>query len=558
MQTIMKIIKATLLFFAGFFFFFSWNIIDHVPPWNAFYSEALAVAALILALVFFIIQGKRLALSKYHLIFLAIFIVQGILQYATQKIYFNSTYLLYFYYLLIVYLSLELGRFIQEVGAQKKILYLVLITALGSAFFALVDWIGLGRTGIFQFLIASSEMTFRARGNIMQPNHLAVMCCIGLVATVILLKDKKITAPLYLFLIFLSFITGITASRAGLLILLCLVPIAYCLFEKEFNKKAAGLFLLAFVLCSATMYAAPFIYEGLLLGDASGGSLADRGVDSPRKIMWYQALLAVIERPWFGYGWRQVAASQLQVAHLYPGREATIYYHNIVIDALIENGIIFCLIGLLFLFFVLRKLEFRKNIFWILIPAPIFLQSFLEFPFSYTYFIVVFFVFFRISYTNERVSKNDYNGMFSYGLTFGVIAFSVLLWLDYQKCETMYVSTRLQYNGIAPSGNIVKAPKVFVLDDLAKLSALSTYDKTDYTQKDLLELQYLTARFPSGHLNYYYIKALAYFKQYNQAQTRYLAVLSSAEKTRVDFINYKIERDPALAFIERREKAIQQ
>ena len=130
---------------------------------------------------------------------------------------------------------------------------------------------------------------------------------------------------------------------------------------------------------------------------------------------------------------------------------------------------------------------------------------------------------------------------------FGLI--SVFIFLDYIKCEKTFISTRLRANGIVTNQANTKIPNVFILDDLALLSAIHSLDKNEYTQNDLEKLKYLSARFPYILIKGYYIKALIQFEDTEHAKIIYKGIMNCYGENAKNYLNSFIDANPSLHVI---------
>lgn len=551
----MQIIKLFLLISSGLAFLLSWTNINHLPPWNGFYSEAFAVVSLFLILIIYVIEGFQIKIKSLGITFIAIFCLHALFQYTSKRIFFFSTSALYAYYLAFIAITFQLGQFIQKKGDQQLVAYAIFATSLVSAFLALADWLGIGNEGVLKWLIDSQQLSFRAQGNIMHPNHLGTLCMMGLATTVIIWQHKNwhwITAIPATVLI--SCVAGLTASRTTLLSMTLIIFATYFLSKREDRNRSLTIMATAFFALASTLIFSRSFYELILLGAPHEVSMSviDRGATSAgRTALWAQAIAAIKLQPWFGFGWRQIAASQILVAHEYPGIYATIYYHNFFLDFIVENGIIFSIIYTILLLIWIRQHKLSKHKEYLLIALTLITPSLTEYQFSYTYILlpVVLCMSFaiepRILITEDNTRKDlntIYQGLFYLIFVF----FSCLVFLDYINCEKIFVSSRLKANGIISTTNDQEHQKAFVLDDLYLLSNVFYFNKEVYSRDDLQKLQYLSARFPYILVKLYYIKALVQFHELERAKEIYRGVMNCYSDNAKEYLNSMIDNSPSL------------
>lgn len=548
----MQIIKLILIIISGLAFLLSWTNINHLPPWNGFYSEAFAVASLCLLLIIYITEGFRLKIKKLSIIFIIVFCVHAFFQYASKKIFFLSTAALYAYYLIFIVITFQLGQFIQKKGDQQLIAYAIFLTSLISAFLALADWLGIGNYGILKWLIDTQQLSFRAQGNIMHPNHLGTLCMMGLATTVIIWQHKNwhwITAIPATVLI--SCVAGLTASRTTLLSMTLIIFATYFLSKREDRNRSLTIMATAFFALASTLIFSRSFYELILLGAPHEVSMSviDRGATSAgRTALWAQAIAAIKLQPWFGFGWRQIAASQILVAHEHPGIYATIYYHNFFLDFIVENGIIFSIIYAAIFVLWAKQYQLGSHKEYLLVALSLITPSLTEYQYSYAYVLlpVILCMAFAVTprkYTAENNINTSLTAIYQRLSYLFFALFSSLIFLDYINCEKLFISSRLKENGII---TLKQDRKVFILDDLALLSNVFQFNKNTYSRDDLQKLQYLSARFPYILIKLYYIKALVHFNELDRAKEVYRGVMNCYSDNAKKYLNSMIDNSPSL------------
>lgn len=534
-------------------FLASWNNINHLPPWNGFYSEAFAVASLIFLLVYYISKGQKLSIGINFLVFFALFTAHALFLYLSKRIFFISSSVLYGYYALFLALVFHLGQIIQKEQHENVIIYVIFLTSFFSAFFALAEWLGLGQYGIFSWLIDSHRFSFKAFGNIMQPNHLGTFCIMGLGAVVIIWNRQNwhwISAIPSMAI--LSTVTALTASRAALLNIILIAGTTYLFTDKTKRKQTlilAALFVSFFAF--ANFFAKNF-YETLLLGSTHGISLTDRGTNSAgRFALWAQAIQSIKLDPWLGFGWRQIPAAQISVAHHHPGIYPTIYYHNFFLDLLVENGIIFSFLYAAVFYYWIKKYRFNKNKDFFSIAAALIIPSLTEYQFAYTYLLFPAVLCLSIalkkedsSQAQEAITKKYMHPQHIIISIF--IVTSIIIFIDYIKCEKDFVSSRLRANGVSTELENTTSPKSFILDDLALLSNITSFDKQHYSSEELRKLKYLSARFPYIIIKEYYIRALVQFNEIDEARKLYKGVMNCYGENAKTHLNKVIESNRSL------------
>ncbi|MFV0600841.1 MAG: O-antigen ligase family protein [Brachymonas sp.] len=390
----------------------------------------------------------------------------------------------------------------------------------------------------------------------MQPNHLGTLCTMGLGAAIIIWSRNNWSwLSGIIGVILLTLIAGLTGSRSTLLNIIIFAGASYFFIDAKNHKIIFLYTLTSLAIFTLTIFFAKNFYDALLLSNSNNISIIDRGTSSAgRTALWAQAIQAIKLEPWTGFGWRQIPASQILVSHIYPGIYATIYYHNFFLDLLVENGIIFSLCYLILFFLWIKQFKLSKNKIFLLIPLALIIPSLTEYQFSYTYLLLPAVLCLSIAIEPRQSHKADYYSNTKINLSqhiapivFGIL--SIFIFIDYIKCEGTFISTRLKANGIASHQANIKAPNVFILDDLALLSAIYSLDKNEYTQNDLEKLKYLSARFPYIVIKGYYIKALIQLKDTEHAKIIYKGVMNCYGENAKNYLNSFINANPSLHVI---------
>jgi Virulence factor membrane-bound polymerase, C-terminal/O-Antigen ligase len=111
-----------------------------------------------------------------------------------------------------------------------------------------------------------------------------------------------------------------------------------------------------------------------------------------RLLVWPQLIGAVLQRPWFGWGLREVSEAHNAVLHAYTSGEAFSYAHNIVLDLAVGMGIPLTVIAMLVaaIWTYRRVLAAKTLLAWycLALILPMAVHSMLEFPFAYAYFLL--------------------------------------------------------------------------------------------------------------------------------------------------------------------------
>ena len=209
--------------------------------------------------------------------------------------------------------------------------------ALASVWLALYQWQQLDYLGLFVNDAGSGGRPF---ANFNQPNHLATLLVLGLLAAALVYDSAKIGGATALALIVLiAFALATTQSRAALL---AVAVSAVCLIGKR-HSLCRRLAPRHVVIGALVVLAMPPVWEVVnsLVGQVSARDAVDVAAASTRRIVhWSSMIDAALRHPWVGYGWNQSVLAQFVVAPDHaPSFEVFAYAHNILIDLIIWNGL---------------------------------------------------------------------------------------------------------------------------------------------------------------------------------------------------------------------------
>lgn len=383
-----------LILFSAFLFVFSILNPIHFNPWPSFLSEIICYISFLLLLIFNLIEK----ISKKILIIFSFSLIP-IVQFFFGKVYYFSIAFLSFLYITSFGLMVLVGYNLSiHQNYQKKkslmvyVSYLYIFICLCSSVIAIIQWLNLS----YNTQYIAAMVGNRPFANLAQPNHLATLLSMGGIGCFYLYEKKQLNNYfLTTFILFFIFVVALTQSRTTwifLLVLIIVIVYKRKIINFRLNNNLIVMWSCIYVLCVLTI---PFLSEFLssYFNIIKTTDVIERATTGYLRFeIWSQSVRAIIEKPWFGYGWNQTSAAQYAVLERYSGREWFSSAHNIVLDIIIWNGVI--LGGLITLYFSLtylicliknRKIE---TVFASLMILPILIHSFLEYPFKYVYFLL--------------------------------------------------------------------------------------------------------------------------------------------------------------------------
>lgn len=391
MKAIPYILSAILLLFA-------WLLPIHKMPWTTFGSEVLTfLSALVLLSVFI---NKDIKIPKPQLFVLPVLVIPLIQWGFGEILYFSNAllcvaYIAMFWLMVVVGYNLAVGEKGQREQVFKIFCLVVLFGAILSSLMAIGQWLGLSEYFRPWLNVLRGD---RPYANFAQPNNLATFICMGLFAC-LYFYEKKVLPSLVLIPVTFIFLFTIALTQSRTAWVVCIFTLVY-LTIKQFgqNKRFGftklltwvGVFIaLIFCLPMFNQWLASFASQDItqtatVVQRASSGYL--------RLDMWNQALIAIAQQPWFGYGWNQTGMAQIAAFDLYPSHEWYKTAHNVILDLLIWNGIpigaMIILYVVCWLFWLNRGVKEPVSIAASLMVCAILIHALLEYPIHYAYFLL--------------------------------------------------------------------------------------------------------------------------------------------------------------------------
>ncbi|RZG88399.1 O-antigen ligase family protein [Acinetobacter sp. WCHAc060033] len=390
--------KAIPYIFSAIFLLLAWLLPIHKIPWTTFGSELLTFLSAIALLSAFI--NKDLKIPRPQIVALPI-LIMPLIQFTFGQILYLSNALLCTAYIAMFWLMVSVGYNLAtgEKGQREqvfKIFCVVVFTgATLSSVIAIFQWLGLQPyLSPFANVLSSS----RPYANFAQPNNLATFICMGVFAC-LYFYEKRILPSLVLIpatFIFL-FTIALTQSRTAWVV--CLFTLIY-LSIKQFGKSKRLSFpkLLAWVTVFIIIISCLPILNQLIASATEHqvmqtASVVERASSGYLRLdMWNQALIAIGQHPWFGYGWNQTGMAQIAAFDLYPSHEWYKTAHNVILDLLIWNGVpiggLIILYVVCWLYWLNKGIREPVSIAASLMVCAILIHALLEYPIHYAYFLL--------------------------------------------------------------------------------------------------------------------------------------------------------------------------
>lgn len=385
-----RLLPAVLMLLLTFLTALAWLLPNHNQPWTTFQSESwLAIIFLIVACIVLLRQpvGIEMPTASVVAVLMALlpwgqFLLGGIHSFGTAWI--NSIYLLGFALAIIVGWNWER----RSPGEAMDFLFLA-ITMAGVISVALQVCQFMRIDGLDIWVLNGGQGRFSA--NLNQPNMLASLLLLGVIGVAWAYANAKLGVTVAVLLVmWLLFGVQLTESRTAWLNMLAIL-IGFAVFWRTPRPKYFRLVLVGLAVYAVLVHFSIPVLSELFRSQET----ASRGLyDAYRVAIWRESADLLIQRPYFGYGWGQVQEAYLFAERLPDFGGALSHSHNIFIQLLLNNGVLFG--GLILVFFAGLFWQFLRNIwvpnfifpffaFWIL-----FVHAQLELPLHYAYFLLPF------------------------------------------------------------------------------------------------------------------------------------------------------------------------
>lgn len=240
-------------------------------------------------------------------------------------------------------LLLHLGMQLQNadrIQLLRAVLWGLLVAGVLNALVAIIQ-VGCNPDGD-TFWLTSSPLAGRAIGNMRQPNHLAALLCLAMLAWMGL-QEGQVPGPLFHRVLagglLALLVAGVvlSASRMGLYILL---PLLLVWGAADRSLPRATRLIWAASIVSAALLTALMVWA---LGSSAGhqdviGRLGEGTASPSRMALWRNALELASAHPWFGVGWGQFNFAWTLTP--FDNRRGVIveHCHNLFLQLIVELG----------------------------------------------------------------------------------------------------------------------------------------------------------------------------------------------------------------------------
>ena len=466
----------------------SWLQPMHILPWMSWHSEVLAFAAIAwffsIELVAQFKSRRTIVVVPQSAIAPLALALLVMIQWAAGLVQYFGDALILCIYLACSAMALAVGhawgqRSAQTQGDQdalsllRQLAIVVLIGALASVVIALVQVFNVWNEADW---ISRLDGFRRPGSNLGQPNNFATFLLMGIASLAYLLEARRVSATLaYFLLVLLTLGLAMSESRTGLLS--AAVMTAWWFSKRRLFPSTGSAALVATAWISLLFFV--WAWPLFITYSQHGGGLTQIDLSAGgRLVAWPQLLEAVMQRPWFGWGLREVSQAHNAVLDHYPRGEPFTYAHNLVLDLAVGLGlpqtVMMC--GLLAYWTWSRLKSVASSLTWfcVALAIPLAVHSMLEFPFAYIYFLAPALL--VIGVLEAKVAPNSIMRLNTWLVAIGTaVLFVVMIWstVEYVAAEEDFRIARFEALRIGETQGQYSRPKAQLLTQLDAMSTAS-------------------------------------------------------------------------------------
>ncbi len=466
----------------------TWLLPNHFPPWSTFHSDAW-MAFVSVGGAFAVLLRGRFSLQWHGLASLALVLIFvpwlqfsfDLLPFAGQA-WITSAYLLGFLGAMLMGSSWEEATPLQLAHALMAAVCIASAVSVGLQFYT---WLGLRGVDSDLMNIWSIELDGqRPYANLGQPNQLATLLAWGLAACLWFHATGKLSGVVVA-LIAAFLLTGLalTQSRTGWLIATTLTLGTWYWRRIWASRRLPWVSLALYLFFLACPFILGALHESLLLGQDQNYARYQQ-IDGLRLAAWRVFATAILERPWFGYGWTEITGAQVAVSALTePLHSRFAHSHNLFLDLLVWNGIplglVICIAMIGWFWTRFRAIRHPQDAAVFMLLVAVGIHAMLELPLHHAYFLLPAGM--AIGILDKRLAMRPVfvTTRWLAGIPWGVGAVVLgLVISDYLRVEASYNAVRFEQAriGVAKTG-IGGPPEVVLLTQMRELVNLGRFKR---------------------------------------------------------------------------------
>lgn len=386
---------------ASIFIALVWLLPNHQLPWFSFHHEM--AMALVVALMAIVIgwQTRWLVIVPSVAIGILMLALIPFVHYAGGLITKHGLAVTGSLYLFVFFVALVIGC--SSHAAKSNVFWRLIFSAIALAALLnvavqLIQWRGLYDSNFLSFVgfwASWAADSHRPSGNLLQPNQLATLLVWGAISLLWLNYAKQVRWWLTLIALMpLAFGMVLTQSRAGILELLLLLPLAIWVLPPGGRRRT-----ILVISCIALAVIIGVAWMPALMNAWIGEEVfrpRAMGMAQDRLAVFKIFAYALIQSPWVGYGFGNLGSAFLAAAVEHPewyfGGFA-LHSHNLFLDYLLWFGLPLggaLVVASVWIFAraVSQARKIEGGFFYLAMVSAVAVHSMVELPHQYLYFLV--------------------------------------------------------------------------------------------------------------------------------------------------------------------------
>lgn len=356
-----------------------------------------------------------------------------------------------------------------EPGAAARFVFFAFaLASMASMGIMLVQWLDVASSSIWFSRLPGNG---RVVGNLNQPNNAATLLVWGLVSLFWLRATGRIAnvvwfiaaAPLLGCLV-------LTGSRINYLsCTLMLLVGSYCAWRAQGLKSYR-----APLVCLLSLFIGFLLLQGLFGAHPTEANPFERQFAGARMLAYKSLSVAVLEKPWLGYGFNQTIYAQIAAREMgYPLPALFTWAHNIFLDIAVWFGLPILLLTVVLVLRLALQLRFMNmnpdRLAMLLILMAFGAHAMVELPHAYAIFLLpIALVLGVLIGTTTSLGVVRIRAWAVCLVFLGVIAIFSITLLDYFKVEKSYYDWRFKVQRVG-THHPMSVPNVLALDQFQAL-----------------------------------------------------------------------------------------